>query len=65
MGEPRTLEREVGSSIPTSTRRVVSLDKDTFTPRKVLVIHRKRWLRPYMTEHFFYWDVKLNITKTT
>ena len=30
-------------------RRVVSLS-DTFTSQKVLVIPRKRWLRPDMTE---------------
>ena len=29
---------------------VVSLCKETFTPLKVLVIPRKRWLRPNMTE---------------
>ena len=32
---------------------VVSLGKDTFTPQKVLVIHRKRWLRPDMSEKTF------------
>ena len=44
-------EREVGGLIPTS--RVVSLSKDTFIPRKVLVIPRKRWLRLDMTEKLF------------
>ena len=34
----------------TYLRRVVSLSKDTFTPQKVLVIPRKRWLHPNMTE---------------
>ena len=36
--------------LDTYLRRVVSLSRDTFTPRKVLVIPRKRWLRPDMTE---------------
>ena len=45
VGEPRTPEREVGSSITTSA----VLSKDTFTHRKVLVIPRKRWLRPAVT----------------
>ena len=34
----------------TYLRRVVALNKVTFTPRKVLVIRKKRWLRPDMTE---------------
>ena len=38
------------SGFDTYLRRVVSLSKNTFTPRKVLVIPRKRWLRPDMTE---------------
>ena len=38
-----------GLGFDTFLRRVVSLSKDTFTPRKVLVIPRKRWLRPDMT----------------
>ena len=54
MVEPRTPEREVGGSIPTLyLRRIVSLSKDTFIPLKVLVIPRKRWLRPNMTEKLF------------
>ena len=35
---------------PHSGRRVVSLSKIHLTPKKVLVIPRKRWLRPDMTE---------------
>ena len=42
---------------PHSGRRVVSLSK-TYLPPKVLVIHRKRWLRPNMTEKIVYRDVK-------
>ena len=37
---------------PHSDRRVVSLSK-TYLPPKVLVIPRKRWLRPNMTETLF------------
>ena len=43
-------------------RRVVSLSEDTFTPRKVLVISRKRWHRADM-EEIVDWDVKHLNTK--
>ena len=33
-----------------SGRRVVSMSKIKLPPKKVLVIPRKRWLRPDMTE---------------
>ena len=46
-------------------RCVVSLSKDTFTPRKVLVIPRKRWLRPNMTEKLLTGMLSLNKTKTS
>ena len=46
---------------PHSGRRVVSLSK-TYLPPKVLVIHRKRWLRPNMTENLF--TGTLSIKKT-
>ena len=39
-----------GRGFDTYLRRVVSLSKEAFTPRKVLVIPRKRWFRPDMTE---------------
>ena len=42
-----------GRGFETFRRRVVSLSKDTLTPRKVLVIPRKRWLFPDMTEKLF------------
>ena len=45
MVEPRTPEQEIGG-FDTYLRRVVSLSIDTFTSRKVLVIPKKRWLRP-------------------
>ena len=44
--------------------RVVSLSKDTFTSRKALVIPRKRWLHPNMTEKLFTGTLSFNITKT-
>ena len=48
-----------------SCRRVVSLSK-TYFPQKVLVIPRKLWLSPNMTEKIVYRDVKhqTNQTKT-
>ena len=52
-----------GRGFYTYLRRVVSLSKDTFTPRKVLVIPRKRWLRPDMTEKLFTGTLSLNKTK--
>ena len=61
MIEPRTPEREVGGIY---LRHVVSMSKATLTPRKVLVIPRKRWLRPDMTEKLFTGTLSLNKTKT-
>ena len=49
-----------GQGFDTYLRRVVSLSKDTFTPRKVLVILRKRWLRPNMTGKLFTGMLSLN-----
>ena len=40
--------------------RVVSLSKDTFTSRKILVIPRKRWLHPDMTDKLFTGTLSLN-----
>ena len=50
---------------PHSGRRVVSLSK-TYLPPKVLVIPRKQWLRPNMTEKLFTrtLSIKPNQTKT-
>ena len=65
MIKPRTSEQEVGGGgwgFDTYLSRVVSLSKDTFTPRKVLVIPRKRWLCPDMTEILFTGTLSL-ITK--
>ena len=59
----RTPEREVGGSILTQVA-VFTLEQDTFTSQKVLVIPRKRWICPDMTKKV-YWDViqKRNKTK--
>ena len=48
MVERRTPERQVGG-FETYLLRVVSLSKTLYSP-KVLVIPRKRWLCPDMTE---------------
>ena len=45
---PRTLDPEVGGSSPTRVKPCCVLEQGTFTPQKVLVIPRKRWLRPNM-----------------
>ena len=50
------------SGFDTYPRRVVSLSKDAFSPRKVLVISRKRWHRADMKE-IVDWDVKHLNTK--
>ena len=42
---------------PHSSCRVLSLSK-TYLPPRVLVIPRKQWLRPNMTEKIVYRDVK-------
>ena len=39
------------------------LEQDTFTPKKVLVIPRKWWLRPDMTEKLLTWTLSHNKTK--
>ena len=53
-------KREVG--VRYLPRRVVSLSKDAFTPRKLLVISRKRWHRADMKD-IVEWDVKHLNTK--
>ena len=56
--------RARGRRFDTYLCRVVSLSKDTFTHRKVLVIPRKRWLRPDMPEKLFPGTLSRNKTKT-
>ena len=48
---------------PQSGRRVVSLSKIHLPPQKVLVIPRKRWLRPAMTEKLLTGTYILNPNK--
>ena len=61
--ERRTPEREVG--VRSSLRSLCCvLEQDTFTFQKVLVIPRKRWLRPAMTEKFLTGTLNLNKIKT-
>ena len=43
---------------------VVSFSKDIFTPRKEVVIPRKRWLRPDMTEPLLTGALSINTSKT-
>ena len=54
-----------GRGFDTYLRRIVSLSKDTFTPRKVLVLPRKRWLRPDMTEKLFTETLSLNKSESS
>ena len=61
LGYSLRLQNERSGS-DTYPRRVVSLSKDAFTPRKVLVISRKRWHRADMKE-IVDWDVKHLNTK--
>ena len=58
--ESLTQKREV--VVRYLTCRVLSLSKDAFTPRKVLVISRKRWHRADMKD-IVEWDVKHLNTK--
>ena len=56
------LEREVG--VETYLRRVVSLSKTLYSP-KVLVIPRKRWHRPDMTEKLLTETLNFSTNKQT
>ena len=55
---PRTPDQDVGGSSPTLVKPCCVLEQGTFTPPKVLVIPRKRWLRPNLTGKNVYRDVK-------
>ena len=57
---PRTQDPEVGGLSPTRVKPCCVLEQGTFTPQKVLVIPRKRWLRPNMTEKLFTWTLRIN-----
>ena len=50
MVEHRTPEREIGGVRSSLRSPCCILKQDTFTSQKVLVIPRKQWLRPKMTE---------------
>ena len=55
--------RARGGGFNTYLRPIVSLSKDTFTPRNVLVTPRKRWLCPDMTEKLLTGTLSININK--
>ena len=57
---PRTPYPEVGGSSLTRVKPCCVLEQGTFTPQKVLVIPRKRWLRPNMTEKLFTGTLRIN-----
>ena len=57
---PWTPDPEVGGSSPTRVKPCCVLEQGTFTPQKVLVIPRKRWLRPNMTEKLFTGTLRIN-----
>ena len=56
----RTPDPEVGGLSPTRVKPCFVLEQGTFTPQKVLVIPRKRWLRPNMTEKLFTGTLRIN-----
>ena len=57
--------RSERSGLDTNLCRVVSLNKDTFTPRKVLVIPRKQWRRPDMSEIWLTGTLSVSTNKQT
>ena len=57
---PRTPDQKVGVSSPTRVKPCFVLEQGTFTLQKVLVIPRKRRLRPNMTEKLFTWTLRIN-----
>ena len=57
---PRTPDPEIGGSSPTRVKPCCVLEQGTFTPQKVLVIPRKQWLRPNMTEKLFIGTLRIN-----
>ena len=56
----RTPDPEVGGSSPTRVKPCSVLEQGTFTPPKILVIPRKRWLRLNMTEKLFTGTLRIN-----
>ena len=57
---PRTPDPEVGGSSPTWVKPCFVLEQGTFTPQKVLVIPRKRWLLPSLTKKLFTGTLRIN-----
>ena len=57
---PRTPDPEVGGSSPTRVNPRCVLEQCTFTPQKVLVLPRKRWLCPNITEKLFTGTLRIN-----
>ena len=57
---PRTPDPEVGDSIPIRVKSCCVFELGTFTPQKVLVKPRKRWLRPNMTDKLFTGTLRIN-----
>ena len=55
-----TPDSEVGGSGPTRVKPCCVLELGTFTPQKVLVMHRKWWLRPNITEKLFTGTLRIN-----
>ena len=49
-----------GGSSPTLAKQCCVLEQGTFTPKKVLVIPRKGWLHPNMTEKLFTGSLRIN-----
>ena len=47
-------------SSPSRVKPCCVLEQGTFTPQKVLVIPRKQWLRPNMTEKLFSGTLRIN-----
>ena len=56
--------KQRGWGFETHLRRVVSLSKTLFS-KKVLVISRKKWLRPDMTKTLLTGTLRLNTNKQT
>ena len=62
MVERRTPEREVGVRF-SLTSSSCALEQDTLTSQKVMVVPRKRWFRPDMTEKLLSGPYSKNETK--
>ena len=57
---PRTPDPEVGGFEPHFGQTVLCPWASHIYSPKVLVIPRKRWLRPNMTEKLFTWTLRIN-----